>query len=118
MIPIAAQPGESARMSKTEKSIWLSAADRATLEGWIWGRNRRQKLVPGADSAAFGGLGWRDGHYARNRMSKVTVSRWQERYRAKAIAGLKVAAGRKALESLHYLLRLHAPPALQSARAA
>jgi hypothetical protein len=31
MIPIAAQPGESARMSKTEKSIWLSAADRATL---------------------------------------------------------------------------------------
>ena len=32
-------------MSKTEARIWLSAGDRATLEGWVSGRNTPQKLV-------------------------------------------------------------------------
>src|SRR4051812_39201573 len=32
-------------MTKTEASIWLSPGDRATLEGWISGRNTPQKLV-------------------------------------------------------------------------
>jgi hypothetical protein len=32
-------------MSKTEACIWLSPADRTTLEGWISGRNTPQKLV-------------------------------------------------------------------------
>jgi hypothetical protein len=32
-------------MIKTEACIWLSPADRATLEDWVSGRNTPQKLV-------------------------------------------------------------------------
>ena len=30
---------------KTQACIWLSPEDRATLEGWVAGRNTPQKLV-------------------------------------------------------------------------
>ena len=36
---------ESTAMEKTEACIWLSPADRATLEGWVSGRNTPQKVV-------------------------------------------------------------------------
>ena len=32
-------------MRKTEACVWLSAANRATLEGWVSDRNTPQKLV-------------------------------------------------------------------------
>ena len=69
-------------MTKTLACIWLSPAERATLEGLVSGRNTPQKLV------------WRARIVLRDvtivrlvGKSKVTVWRWQERY-AKGIAGL------------------------------
>jgi transposase len=76
-------------MSKTEACIWLSAADRTTLEGWVCGRNSPQKLVWRARIVLLSAD--RRGVMAITRAvgkSKVTVSRWQERYLAKGIAGL------------------------------
>jgi hypothetical protein len=32
-------------MRKTKARVWLSAADRATLQGWVSDRNAAQKLV-------------------------------------------------------------------------
>jgi hypothetical protein len=32
-------------MKKTEACIWLSPGDRATLEGWVSGRNTPQKVL-------------------------------------------------------------------------
>jgi len=77
-------------MSKTEACIWLSAGDRATLERWVWDRNTPQKMVWRARIVVLSAD--RLGVMAITRaigMSKVTVSRWQERYLAKGIAGLR-----------------------------
>ncbi len=82
-------------MSKTEARIWLSPGDRATLEGWVSGRNTPQKLVwrarivlLSADRAGVMSITRAVGK------SKVTVSRWQERYLAQGIAGLRRDATR------------------------
>jgi transposase len=76
-------------------NIWLSAADRGTLEGWISGRNTPQKVVwrarivlQSADRVGVMAIARSIG------TSKVTVSRWQERYLAKGIAGLRRDATR------------------------
>ncbi|MGH8162927.1 MAG: IS630 family transposase [Rhodanobacteraceae bacterium] len=82
-------------MTRTKASIWLSPADRVTLEGWISGRNTPQKLVwrtrivlRSADRVGVMAIARSIG------MSKVTVGRWQERYIAKGIAGLRRDATR------------------------
>jgi transposase len=87
-------------MKKTRACIWLSPEDRATLEGWISGRNTPQKLVwrgrivlLSADRIGVMGIVRAVGK------SKVTVGRWQERYLARGIGGLQRDAtrpGRKA----------------------
>ena len=85
-------------MKKTQACIWLSSADRATLEGWVSGRNTPQKLVwrgrivlLSADRVGVMSIVRSVGK------SKVTVGRWHERYLAKGIAGLSwdAAPGRK-----------------------
>ena len=82
-------------MKKTEASIWLSPADRATLGEWVSGRNTPQKVVWRARIVLLSAD--RVGVMAIARSvgkSKVTVSRWQERYLAKGIAGLRRDASR------------------------
>src|SRR6266481_9543724 len=82
-------------MKKTQGCIWLSPADRAALEGWVSGRNTAQKLVwrarivlLSADRVAVMAIVRSVGK------SKVTVGRWQERYLAKGIDGLRRDATR------------------------
>jgi transposase len=82
-------------MIKTEACIWVSAADRATLEEWVSGRNTPQKLVWRARIVLLSADD--TGVMAITRMvgkSKVTVARWQERYLAQGIAGLRRDATR------------------------
>src|SRR5262245_38444750 len=82
-------------MKKTLACIWLSPGDRATLEGWVCGRNTAQKLVWRARIVLL--TAERMGVMAIVRASgksKVTVRRWQERYLAAGIAG--PATGRNA----------------------
>jgi transposase len=82
-------------MKKTEAGIWLSPADRATLGEWVSGRNTPQKVVWRARIVLLSAD--RVGVMAIARSvgkSKVTVSRWQERYLAKGIAGLRRDASR------------------------
>jgi transposase len=82
-------------MIKTEACIWLSPADRATLEGWVNGRNTPQKLVWRARIVLLSAE--RVGVMGITRLvgkSKVTVARWQERYLAKGIDGLRRDATR------------------------
>ena len=82
-------------MRKTKACVWLSAADRATLQGWVSDRNTAQKLVWRSRIVLLSAA--RIGVMAIARsvgMSKVTVSRWQERYLAKGIAGLRRDATR------------------------
>jgi transposase/AraC-like DNA-binding protein len=80
---------------ETRGCILLSPGDRATLESWVSGRNTPQKLVwrsrivllsaDGAGTMAIvRGVG----------KSKLTVARWQERYRALGIMGLRRDATR------------------------
>lgn len=75
--------------------IWLSPVDRAALGGWVADRNTPQKLVwrarivlmsaPGTETmTVVRGLG----------KSKRTVGRWQERYLAQGIDGLRRDASR------------------------
>jgi transposase len=75
--------------------MMLSAGDRATLEGWVAGRNTPQKLVwrsrivlLSADGAGTMAIVRAVGK------SKRTVARWQERYRALGAAGLRRDATR------------------------
>jgi transposase len=82
-------------MKKTSACIWLSPADRATLEGWVSGRNTPQKLVwrgrivlQSADRVGVMTIVRSVGK------SKVTVGRWQERYLAAGVAGLRRDATR------------------------
>ena len=82
-------------MKKTKACIWLSPGDRSTLEGWVSGRNTPQKLVWRARIVLLSAE--RVGVMAIVRsvdMSKVTVSRWQERYLAKGVGGLRRDATR------------------------
>jgi hypothetical protein len=82
-------------MIKTEACIWLSPADRATLEGWVNGRNTPQKLVWRARIVLLSAD--RTGVMTITRAvgrSKVTVARWQERYLAKGLDGLRRDATR------------------------
>ena len=82
-------------MKKTRACIWLSPPDRAALEGWVSGRNTPQKLVWRARIVLLSAD--RAGVMAIVRSvgkSKVTVGRWQERYLAKGIAGLRRDATR------------------------
>ena len=82
-------------MRKTEASIWLSPSDRATLEGWVSGRNTPQKVVWRARIVLLSAK--RVGVMAIVRSigkSKVTVGRWQERYLTQGIAGLRRDATR------------------------
>jgi transposase len=82
-------------MKKTSACIWLSPADRATLEGWISARSTPQKLVWRSRIVLLSAD--RVGTMAIVRWvgkSKVTVARWQERYLAKGIAGLSRDATR------------------------
>jgi transposase len=82
-------------MIKTKACIWLSPADRATLEGWVNGRNTPQKLVWRARIVLLSAE--RVGVMAITRAvgkSKVTVARWQERYLVQGIDGLRRDATR------------------------
>jgi transposase len=82
-------------MIKTEACIWLSPADRATLEGWVNGRNTPQKLVWRARIVLLSAD--RTGVMTITRAvgrSKVTVARWQERYLTKGLDGLRRDATR------------------------
>jgi transposase len=92
---MATIPCESEGMRKTEACIWLSPADRARLEEWVSGRNTPQKLVWRSRIVLLsaGRLGVMTIGRAVGK-SKVTVSRWQERYLAQGIGGLRRDATR------------------------
>jgi len=82
-------------MKKTDACIWLSPAERVTLEGWVSGRNTPQKVVWRARIVLLSAE--RHGVMAIARLvgkSKVTVSRWQERHLAANIVGLRRDATR------------------------
>ena len=82
-------------MRKTEACIWLSRSDRAALERLVSRRNTPQKVVWRARIVLLSAD--RVGVMAITRTvgkSKVTVSRWQERYLTKGIAGLRRDATR------------------------
>src|SRR6516164_3971009 len=70
--------------------IWLSPEDRAELEGWVADRNTPQKLVWRSRIVLLSAAG--NGTMSIMRAvgkSKPSVWRWQERYLAQGIAGLK-----------------------------
>jgi transposase len=76
-------------MKRTLACIWLSPADRATLEGRILERNTPQKLVWRSRIVLLSAD--RVGVMATARSvgrSKLTVWRWQERFPAEGVAGL------------------------------
>src|SRR5437899_142112 len=82
-------------MKKTRACVRLSAADRVKLEGWVAGRNTPQKLVWRARIVLLsaGRVGVMS--IARSLgKSKVTVTRWQERYLAAGVGGLERDATR------------------------
>jgi hypothetical protein len=81
-------------MKKTSACIWLSPVDRATSEGWIPAMTRRRSWSGGPDRAAVGRPRGHDDDLRLVGKSKVTVARWQERYLAKGIAGLRRDATR------------------------
>jgi hypothetical protein len=70
--------------------IWLSREDRAELEGWVADRNTPQKLVWRSRIVLLSAAG--NGTMSITRVvgkSKPSAWRWQERYLAQGIAGLK-----------------------------
>ena len=70
--------------------IWLSPEDRAELEDWVADRNTPQKLVWRSRIVLLSAAG--NGTMSIMRVvgkSKPSVWRWQERYLAQGIAGLK-----------------------------
>jgi transposase len=80
---------------KTQACIWLSPEDRATLDGWVADRNTPQKLVWRARIVLLSAE--RAGKMAIVRSvskSKRTVDRWQDRYVAHGLAGLRRDATR------------------------
>src|SRR5258708_37092130 len=75
---------------KTQACIWLSPEDRATLEGWVAYSNTPQKLVGRSRIVLMSAAG--AGKMAIVRAvgkCKWTVDRWQRRYLARGLAGLK-----------------------------
>jgi len=81
---------------KTQACIWLSPEDRATLEGWVADRNTPQKLVWRSRIVLMSAAG--AGKMAIVRAvgkCKRTVDRWQRRYMARGLAGLKRDATRR-----------------------
>jgi transposase len=80
---------------KKPSCIWLSPGDRATLDGWVADRNSPQKLVWRARIVLMSAAGC--GTMAIVRAvgkSKRTVGRWQERYAAQGVEGLRRDASR------------------------
>jgi transposase len=78
-----------------EVCIWLSSEDQAELEGWVADRNTPQKLVWRSRIVLLSAAG--NGTMSIMRAvgkSKPSVWRWQERYLAQGIAGLKRDATR------------------------
>jgi transposase len=80
---------------ETQACLWLSPADRAELEAWVAGRNTPQKLVwrarivlMSADRAGVMAIVRGTG------TCKRTVHRWQDRYLAQGIDGLRRDATR------------------------
>jgi transposase len=81
---------------KTQACIWLSPEDRAALEGWVADRNTPQKLVWRARIVLLSAE--QAGKMAIVRAvgkCKRTVDRWQERYLARGLAGLRRDATRR-----------------------
>jgi transposase len=81
---------------KTQACIWLSPEDRAALEGWVADRNTPQKLVWRAGIVLLSAE--QAGKMAIVRAvgkCKRTVDRWQERYLAHGLAGLRRDATRR-----------------------
>jgi len=79
----------------TEICVWLSAEDRAQLESWIADRNTPQKLVWRSRIVLLSAARVGTMSIAREvGKSKPTVWRWQARYVAQGIAGLKRDASR------------------------
>jgi transposase len=81
---------------KTQACIWLSPEDRAALEGWVADRNTPQKLVWRSRIVLLSAE--RAGKMAIVRAvgkCKRTVDRWQERYLARGLSGLKRDATRR-----------------------
>ena len=79
----------------TEICVWLSAEDRAQLESWLADRNTPQKLVWRSRIVLLSAARVGTMSIAREvGKSKPTVWRWQERYVAQGIAGLKRDASR------------------------
>src|SRR6266851_3198519 len=79
-----------------EVCIWLSPADQAELEGWVADRNTPQKLVWRSRIVLMSAAG--AGKMAIVRAvgkCKRTVDRWQRRYMARGLAGLKRDATRR-----------------------
>jgi len=75
--------------------IWLSPVDRAALEGWVADRNTPQKRVWRARIVLISASGAGTMTIVRaTGKSKRTVGRWQERYLAQGIAGLRRDASR------------------------
>ena len=82
-------------MKRTSACIWLSPADRVTLEGWISAWNTPQKLVWPSRIVLLSAN--RVGVMATARSvgkSKLTVWRWQERFLAEGLVGLRRDATR------------------------
>ena len=79
----------------TESCIWLSPEDRATLEGWVAGRNTPQKLVWRARIVLMWAQGGGVTAIVRaTGKTKRTAYRWRERYAACGVEGLKRDASR------------------------
>src|SRR5258708_30204936 len=94
-MPKSVEGCESASM-KTQACMWLSPEDRATLEGWVADRNTPQKLVWRSRIVLMSAAG--AGKMAIVRAvgkCKRTVDRWQRRYMARGLAGLKRGATRR-----------------------
>src|SRR5580700_7474029 len=78
-----------------EVCIWLSSEDQAELEGWVADRNTPQKLVWRSRIVLLSAAG--NGTMSIMRAvgkSKPSVWRWQERYLAQGIDGLRRDATR------------------------
>ena len=79
----------------TKICVWLSAEDRAQLESWVADRNTPQKVVWRSRIVLLSAARVGTMSIAREvGKSKPTVWRWQERYVAQGIAGLKRDASR------------------------
>jgi transposase len=80
---------------ESESCIWLSPEDRVRLEGWVAGRNTRQKLVWRARIVLMWAQGAGvTGIVQATGKTKRTAYRWRDRYLADGVAGLERDATR------------------------